>query len=110
MEIFIENPDMNNIDEVFYAYIILQKKQKDFYLFKCHFRSVFNENQYSEYVKSNLFFNGTMISWQKFLEKMIDDFKNKGNNFNHIEDMNIITIVNKRYISSDFYIKQKMCA
>ena len=30
MEIFIENPDMNNIDEVFYAYIILHKNKMIF--------------------------------------------------------------------------------
>ena len=26
MELTIENPDINNVDEVFYAYIIQQKK------------------------------------------------------------------------------------
>ena len=32
----------------------------------------------------------------------IDDFKNKGCNFNHIEEMNIITIANKMDMSYDF--------
>ena len=36
-----------------------------------------------------------MVSWNNFLGKVIDDFKNKGCNFNHIEEMKIITIANK---------------
>ena len=51
-----------------------------------------------------------MISWQNFLENVIDDFKNEGHNFNHIEEMNIITIANKKDLSNDFYIKHNMHA
>ena len=51
-----------------------------------------------------------MISWQKFLGKVIDDFKNKGYNFNHIEEMNFIAIANKMDMSYDFHIKQNMHA
>ena len=36
-----------------------------------------------------------MISWSTFLEKVIDDFKNNGYTFNHIAELNIITIANK---------------
>ena len=51
-----------------------------------------------------------MISWQNFLEKVVDDFKNKGYNFNHIEEMKIITIAKKMDMSHDFYIKHNMHA
>ena len=65
MELTIENFDMNNVDEVFYAYIIQLKKQHDHYFINCHFKLVFNDNQYSTKVKSNLFSNKTMTSWNK---------------------------------------------
>jgi len=77
---------------------------------KCQFKLVFNDNQYSPYVESKLSDNKTLISWSNFLKEVIDDFKNKGYSFNHIAEMHIITIVNKRDMSYDFYIKHNMSA
>ena len=51
-----------------------------------------------------------MNSWQNFLENVIDDFKNKGYKFNHLEEINIITIVNKMDMSCDCYIRHNMHA
>ena len=45
---------------------------------------------------------------EKNLQDVIDDFKNNGYNFSHIEKMNIITISNKTDTSYDFYIEQNM--
>ena len=53
--------------------------------------------------------NKTMISWSNFSENVIDDFKNKGYSFNHIAEMHIITIANKRDMSYDFYLKKYVC-
>ena len=39
-----------------------------------------------------------MPSWQTFLKKVIDDLKNKGYNFNHIEEINITTIADKTVV------------
>ena len=64
MELTIENPDINNVDEVFYVYILQLNKQYDHYFIKCHFKLVFNDNQYSTWIKSNLFGNKTMIPWK----------------------------------------------
>ena len=47
MELTIENPNINNIVEIFSPYIIEHNKQYEYYLFKCHFNLVFNDNQYS---------------------------------------------------------------
>ena len=44
------------------------------------------------------------------MENVFSDFKAEGYNFNHIAEMNIITIVNKLDMSYDFYIKHNMCA
>ena len=46
-----------------------------------------------------------MISWHKFLENVIDDFKNQGFKFKNIGEMKIITQANKNDMSYDFYIK-----
>ena len=48
--------------------------------------------------------------WRNFPEKVINDFKNKGYNFNHNTEMNIITIAKKLDMSYDFYIKHNMHA
>ena len=77
MELTIENPDINNVDQVFYAYNIQHNEEYDHYLIKRHFKLVFNDNQYITYVKSNLFDKIKMICWQNFLERVIDNYKVK---------------------------------
>ena len=110
MDLTIENLDINNVDELFYAYIIQNNKQYDYYINKCHLKLVFNVIQYSTCVKSNFFDNKTMVSCQNFLEKLIDDFKNERYNFNLFDEVTIITIANKMDMSYDFYIKLNMHA
>ena len=110
LEITIGNPDINNIDEVFYAHIIQHNKQYDHFLIKCHFRITFIDSQYSTWIKSNVFNNETMIVWKKFLKNVIDDFKKDGHNFNHTEKMNITTKSIRTDVSYDFYIKHNMHA
>ena len=105
-----KNININDVDEVFHLYIIEHNKKFDHYLIKCEFKLVFNDYQYCPYVTSELSDNNTMISWKNFLLKVVDNIKDKGYNFNHIEEMNIITIANKMDMSYDFYIKLNMCA
>ena len=50
-----------------------------------------------------------MISWRKFLQNVINDFKNKGYTFDHIAEKNIIIIANKM-IKSYKYINEPMQA
>ena len=52
-------------------------KKYDQFLIKCHFKLVFNDNQSSTWSRSNLFDNKTMISWEKYLDNVIDDFKKR---------------------------------
>ena len=49
-----------------------------------------------------------MISWKNYLDNVIDDFTDKGYNFNHIEEVKIITISNKVDMAYDFYIKHNL--
>ena len=110
MELNFQNPDINDVDRKFYAYNIQHNKKYDYYLIKCQNKLLFKENQYSPYVTSKLFDNKTVNSWQKFLEKVIDDFKNNGYNFNPLQERNIVTKAKKMDMSYDLYIRQNMHA
>ena len=46
-----------------------------------------------------------MFFWHKFFDNAIEDLKNKGYNFNHKAETNVITIVNKMDMTYDFYNK-----
>ena len=77
-----------------YEFIIEHNEKYDFYHIKCDFILGLNNSEYSPHITSKLFDNKTMISWSNFLEKVIDDFTNKGYTFNHIAEMIIKTIAN----------------
>ena len=79
-----ENPNINNIDELFHAYISERNKKINYYRMKCEFILVFNNIQYCPYVTSELKNNRTMYCWNNLLENMIIDFKNKAYKFNKI--------------------------
>ena len=85
-------------------------KKNNYYLMKCEFKLILNDNQYCPNITSELYSSKTMCYWHKLLQNVVKDFKDKGYNFNHIAEMNIITIVNELDMSYDFYIKQNMHA
>ena len=74
------------------------------YLIKCDFILVFN-NCENSHITSKLIDNKTTISWRNLFDKVIIDFSNKGYDFDHITELNILTIANKMNILYDFYIK-----
>ena len=110
LELSIENPNISDVDEIFYPYIIEHNKKYDYNQFKCHFKLAFSDNQRSEYVKPPLFDSKTITSLRNFLENVIRYFKDKGYDFNPIAETNTITIANKMFMSYDFYIKHNMHA
>ena len=110
IKISIENPSINNVDEIFYAYVIEHIKNYEYYLTKCEFILIFIDNQFCPYVTSELYSNKTMCYRYNFLENVFNDFKDKGYKFNHIAEMNIITIASKLDMSYDFYIKHNVHA
>ena len=82
----------------------------DHFLIKCHFKLVFNDNQSSTWSRSNLFDNKTIISWEKNLDNVIDDFNNKGYNLNHTGEMNIITKSDELDMAYEFCFKHNLQA
>ena len=79
--------ETNNVDEAFYPHIIENNKKFDYYLVKCQFKLVFIVCEYTPYIMSELSDNKTKISWKIFLEKVVEDFKDKGYTFNHIAEL-----------------------
>ena len=59
---------------------------------------------------SELTDNKKMVSWKKFVEKVISNFKNERFDFSHISQLNIIIVCNKMDMTDDFYIKHNMHA
>ena len=92
------------------VYTLSSTKKIDYFLVKCQLELVFNDCQFWPYVTSKLSDNKTMISWSNFLEKVINDLKNKGYTLNRITEMHIKTIAIKLDMSYDFYIKHNMHA
>ena len=63
IKLTFKNPDINNIDKTFQAYNMQHFKKYGYYLLKCEFNLVFNDNQKCPNVTSKIFDNRTMISW-----------------------------------------------
>ena len=77
IKLTIENPNINERDEISYAYIIEHNETFDFYVMKCEFILIFDDNQYCPYITSELFSIKTMCYWYNFLESAIRGFKGK---------------------------------
>ena len=106
----IENPNMNDVDSIFYSYITEHNRKFDYFLKKCQLKIVFNDYQFCPYITSDLSDNNLIFYWYKLLENEINNFIFKGYNFNHKAEMNNITIANKLVMSNDFYIKPNIHA
>ena len=52
--------------------------------------------------------NTTNISWSNYLREAINNLKEEGYHFNHIAEMDIITLVHKRDMTYDFYLKHNL--
>ena len=70
---------------------------------------VFNNCEYA-LTTSEIIDYKTVISWRNFLDRVINDFKIKGDYFNHVAELNFITLANKMNTSYDLYIKHNMHA
>ena len=57
IDLTVENANINEIDEIFHAYIIEHNKKCDYYLMNCEFISIFNYDEYFPYVTSELYSN-----------------------------------------------------
>ena len=54
--------------------------------------------------------NKTNVTWSNYLREAIDKLKTEGYHFNHIAEMDIMTLAHKRDMTYDFYLKHNMRA
>ena len=80
------------------------------YLLKGQFKLVFNRNQDCKYLMTGMIDNRTNISWSNYLREATDSLKEEGHHFNHIAEVDVITLAHKRDMTYDFYLKHNMPA
>ena len=66
------------------------------YLLIGEFKLVFIKNQDCEYLITGMINNTTKISWSVYLREAFNNLKEEGYDFNHIAEMDIITLAHKR--------------
>ena len=106
----IDNPNLNNIDKIFYTYNNEYDNKDEYYLVRCQFILVFSNLEGYPVASSKLTNNKTMISRKLFVEKVIYNFKNEGYDFSHLSQINILIVCKKRDLTHEFYMKHNMPA
>ena len=97
-----KNVNIKDVDDILYLYMEDYNKKYTQYFFKGQFKLVFN-NQDCKYLMTDMIINTTNVSWSNYIGEMIE-----GCDFNHIAEMDIITLAHKRDMTYDFYIKHNM--
>ena len=102
--------NIDEIDEIHNLYLIEHHKEYDFNKLKVLFELVFDSNSFSKCITLKVKNNRRRIWFKQFLENVIGYFKNEGYEFDCIEEVDIITIVDKRDRTYQFYMKHNMCS
>ena len=110
IKLTINNPNIDNIDKLFYTHINEYDNKYEYYLVRCELKLVFSNMEGYPIVSSDLRDNKTMISWKIFVEKVYNNLKIEWYDFSHISQMNIIIVCNKMDMTYDFYMKHNMPA
>ena len=110
IKVTVDNPNIKNIDEIFYNHINECNSRYEYYLVRCEFKLCFNNKESYGIARSNLTDKKTMVSGKVFVENEINNLKNDEFDFSHISQMNIILVCNKMDMVCDFYMKHNMSA
>ena len=92
IKLTIDNPNINNIDEIFYNHIKEYNSEYEYYLVRCVLKLCFINKESYGIARSNLTDNKAMVSWKTFEEIKTKNLKNDGFDFSHICEMNIIIV------------------
>ena len=106
----IDNPNIDNIDGIFYTCNNEYDNKHEFYLVRCEFILSFKLMEGYRVASSKLTDNKTVVSRKISVENIINDFKNAGFVFSHISQINIIIVCKKMDLTYDFHIKHNMHA
>ena len=94
IKLTIDNPNFDNIDEIFYSHIKNYNKY-EYYLVRCEYKLCFFNMESYGIARSELTKNKLMLSWKIFLENANNNLKNNGYDFSHISEMIIIIVCNE---------------
>ena len=104
----LKNVDIKDIDEILYLYMIAHNEKVNHHLLKGQLKLVCNNNQDCKYLITGMINNTTNISCSNYLREAINNLKEEGYHFNHIAEMDIITLAHKCDKTYDFYLKHNM--
>ena len=90
--------------------MIAHNEKFNYYFIQGRFKLVFNNNQERLDTLTNMTDNRTYVSWANYLRMFIDMFEVEGYDFNYIAEMEVITLVDKRDMTYEFYMKHNMSA
>ena len=85
-------------------------KRSNHCLLKEEIQLVFIDNQDCKYILTGMIDNRTFISFSNYFRDAIFILKEEGYHFNHIVEMDIITLAHKRGMTYDFYSKHNIPA
>ena len=95
----IENPNYNEVDKIFKDYISHFNKIFDLYLVKCEFEVNFINSNFVDFLKTEYFFNTSLVIMKNYLiyhlYRTIPDVFN----FSHIHKMKVKSISNFSYMN-----------
>ena len=106
----LKNVDIKDVDEILSLYMKDQNRKFNHYFLKGQTKLVFNDNQDCKDVMTGMIDNRTFISRSNYLRDASVNPKEEGYHFNHLAEIDIITLAHKRDMTYDFYIKHNMHA
>ena len=89
--------------------MIENDKKYDFYCIKIVFQLVFDNGSFFKYVTCKLKDNRTRFCLKRFLENFVVDFSKKGHNLKNIEEIDVVTVNDKRDRTYEFYLQHNLC-
>ena len=101
----IKNPNFFEIDKILNGYITNNSKKYKLFLIKCDFEIVFTDN-FLFHIETDFYSNRDPFNLKRYLLYDIEDFINKGHTFSHIDEMNILIVNDRMFMTYDFYLKQ----
>ena len=101
----IENPNFFAIDKISNDYITTHNEKNSIFLNKCGFKLIFNSDFSKSILIETVFQHNSMfMNLKRFFLYHIDIFIDKGYIFSHINEMNITSVIDKMYITYNYYI------
>ena len=108
IKLTVDDPGIDDIDRIIHTYINEYSKNYEYYLVRCEFKLSFGNMEGYPVASSKLTDIKTTVSWNIFVENLINMFKNGGFDFSHISQMTITIVDNKMDMTYDFHMKNNM--